>query len=187
MVVCGSSSIAVATTEITQRQFTLLMGYNPATATGDPDLPVESLTAIEAAAYCDALSKLEGYSPCYANGSTLSLSFYFASSCDGYRLPEWNEQFSAEPIISRGWFQENAGGRPQRVATKAPDRCELFDVLGNVAEMRKTQESDVVSAVGGSWDDSIASVTVASSSVLSLNERRPTVGFRIVRTLKDGK
>jgi len=61
----------VATTEVTQKRFYLLMGYNPSyySKCGD-DCPVEQVKWHEAAAYCNALSKDKGLTQCYESAGT---------------------------------------------------------------------------------------------------------------------
>ena len=90
------------TTEVTQRQFLSVMGYNPSkfTACGG-GCPVENLTWYEAAAYANALSQKAGLKACYTctgSGSKVSCAESTAYSggkiytCPGYRLPteaEW--------------------------------------------------------------------------------------------------
>ena len=90
----------ILSTEVTQRDFEDVMGYHTSffSQCGD-DCPVEKVSWHEAAAYCNALSDLEGYSSCYScSGSGLEvaceidISFPIPYNCPGYRLPteaEW--------------------------------------------------------------------------------------------------
>jgi formylglycine-generating enzyme required for sulfatase activity len=98
----------VKSTEVTQGQFSALMGYNPSNDKGcGATCPVEGLTWSEAAAYCNALSQKEGYDACYdCTGSRSDLSCQDATAfanekiydCPGYRLPteaEWELAYRA--------------------------------------------------------------------------------------------
>ena len=76
----------ISPTQVTQREFKAIMGYNPCFHQG-PDLPVETVTWWEAIRYCNLRSIRENLEPCYSLES---------GSCDleqnGYRLPtdaEW--------------------------------------------------------------------------------------------------
>lgn len=58
--------------EVTQADYQRVMGSNPSAFSGD-DLPVESVSWLDAVAYCNALSEAEGLTPVYAiEGQTVS-------------------------------------------------------------------------------------------------------------------
>jgi len=86
--------------EVTQGDFVSLMGYNPSDfAACGMDCPVENVSWYEAAAYCNALSAIEGFADCYlCTGSDVDVScepavaYLTPYDCPGYRLPteaEW--------------------------------------------------------------------------------------------------
>jgi formylglycine-generating enzyme required for sulfatase activity len=87
--------------EVTQAQFEVQMGYNPASFAGCGDnCPVEWISWHEAAAFCNVLSGEAGYAECYScTGSPPDVSCAFDATafdtpydCLGYRLPteaEW--------------------------------------------------------------------------------------------------
>jgi cysteine-rich repeat protein len=87
-------------TEVTQLDFTTLMGYDPSYhSTCGNDCPVEGVHWHQAAAYCNKLSTDMGLEECYscmgANASvscTLSQTYNKPYNCLGFRLPteaEW--------------------------------------------------------------------------------------------------
>jgi len=93
-------SFRVSATEVTQRQFVALMGYQPSWFIDCGwECPVEHVTWHEAQAFGNALSEAEGRQPCFvcsgSRGDTqCELSSEYASpyDCPGYRLPteaEW--------------------------------------------------------------------------------------------------
>ncbi len=79
----------LAASEVSQAQYEAVMGINPA-ATQGATLPVESVSWVDAARFCNRLSALEGLRPAYAiDGERVRL---LGLHRDGYRLPteaEW--------------------------------------------------------------------------------------------------
>lgn len=138
------SSFQIGRTEITQGQFKIIMGKNPATFSGDDNLPVTNVSANEALEFCNKLSKVAGLKPCCDEKT---------GKCDltknGFRLPteaEWEYVCRAgtstlfytgdkESDLDRaGWYIGNSGGKIHPVAQKEPNAWGLFDMHGNVFE-----------------------------------------------------
>ena len=82
------SDFMIAAREVTQAEYSSLMGSNPSSFHGD-NLPVENVTWLEAIKFCNAKSESEGLKPAYKiEGSKVTWDL----SSDGYRLPteaEW--------------------------------------------------------------------------------------------------
>jgi formylglycine-generating enzyme required for sulfatase activity len=115
------------TTEVTQKQWKMVMGDNPSHFKGE-NLPVENVSWEEAVTFAERLSEREGVR---------------------YRLPteaEWEYACRAAPATdactSEGassldeyaWHEGNSGDRTHPVAHKRPNTWGVFDMHGNVME-----------------------------------------------------
>lgn len=81
------SGFEMSSTEVTQELYKTVMGKNPSLFTWDSGLPVENVSWYDAVRFCNNLSKIEGFDPCY-NQTTWDCDF----SKNGFRLPteaEW--------------------------------------------------------------------------------------------------
>ena len=150
--------------EVTQGEYSELMGGNPSTFSGD-SLPVENITWYDAAAFCNARSAREGLTPAYTiEGASVT----WDKSANGYRLPteaEWeyacragtttpfNTETSISPeesnyyghyplgieenYFSQGNLETQPGQYRQTTVDEgsfAPNKWGLYDMHGNVSE-----------------------------------------------------
>jgi len=150
----------IAATEVTQAQYGTARGAGAlAQAVGDAgvgdSLPVYGVSWYDAALYCNARSRIEGFDTVYAYTAACStggdcpyvlenLSIRYERL--GYRLPteaEWEyacragstgDYYWSGSIDSCAWYSLNAGGVAHPVAGKAPNAFGLFDMSGNVSE-----------------------------------------------------
>lgn len=126
-----------------------------------PDEPVTNITWLDAVAWCNALSELEGLEPAYYEDEALTRPYrrvverakwetfgarkavHLKASAEGYRLPtkaDWgalaSDMRGATPKagFDKAWIASNAGNRTHPVAGRAAAQNGLHDLLGNVAE-----------------------------------------------------
>ena len=151
-------SYAIATKEVTVRQFREFLKANPGVRhdAGPDDGPVLGVSWYAAAAYCNWLSQQEGLPEaewCYPTGTgkirpgMVMEEGYLQRK--GYRLPteaEWEYACRAGSVTSRpygggdvllghyGWYARNPGGRAVRVGSLKPNDLGMFDMLGNAWE-----------------------------------------------------
>jgi formylglycine-generating enzyme required for sulfatase activity len=153
------SSFYLDTIDVTQASFQQIMGRNPSWFTGDPNLPVESVTWFDAVLYCNARSKLAGYDTAYSYQSMVQEDTGYSCidlpgiTCDftkkAFRLPTeaeweyacrggattpffWGGDSSAETIGKYAWYFSNSDSATHPVAAKLPNSRRLYDMIGNV-------------------------------------------------------
>ncbi|MCW2955240.1 MAG: hypothetical protein JWO69_109 [Thermoleophilia bacterium] len=140
---------------VTQAMYAATMGEVPSTQRGD-ELPVETVSWLDAVQFCNALSHHAGHTPAYA--------------------------LIADDDIA--WHRGNSGGAVHSVGTREPNAWGLHDMLGNVWEWcwdiydREVYGSYRVLR-GGGWSDERwscrASVRRRSHPTFAIDD----VGFRV--------
>ncbi len=185
-------------TEVTQAQWRSLMGNNPSKSEGD-DLPVETVSSVEAEAFCRKL--------------TLHLQEKNLLSHDyECRLPteaEWEYACRAgsggryagsDRVDDLGWFRLNSEGKVKPVSLKKPNAWGLYDMHGNVSEWcldtfapyPSSAATDPIGPCpapnlgrvyrGGSWNLSADRCSSAIRAKANPNRRYAHIGFRVVIT-----
>ena len=181
-----SRSFELQTTEVTQAQWTAVMGSNPSHFKGG-QLPVEQVSWNDAQLF---IGKLNERDP-----------------GKNYRLPteaEWEyacragggESRYGEPNAVAWWFG-NSDGQTHEVGQKQPNGWGLYDMLGNVwelcADWKGTYPSGPVTdpagppsgyyrvSRGGSWFDAAPAVNATFRSSPDPNYRGNSLGFRLAR------
>jgi sulfatase modifying factor 1 len=183
----------LAAVPITQARYAKVTGRRPSTAHGD-QLPVESVSWLDAVRFCNALSEREGLAPAYR----LHDDVEWDASADGYRLPteaEWEHACRAGTTGARygrldeiAWHRGNSRERIHEAGGRQPNAWGLYDMLGNVWEWCwDLYDAEVYGTYrvlrGGGWFDERwscrASVRRRSHPTLQIDD----VGIRVARSL----
>jgi formylglycine-generating enzyme required for sulfatase activity len=162
-------------TEVTQGQWTAVMGSNPSdfTACG-PTCPVERVSWDDVQRF---LARLNAQEP----GTT-------------------GDYGGTGVLDQMGWYDQNSGGQTHAVGGKAPNAWGLYDLHGNVEEWVQDWYAEdyygrgvttdppgpATGAFrvlrGGSWNDSAVYARSAFRNVNSPDYRLDSIGFRLART-----
>ena len=183
----------LAKTEVTQKQWTAIMGSNPSRFQGD-DLPVEQVTFEDVQEFIKRLN---------------------AKSSGGWRLPteaEWEYACRAGSttddtlgLDATAWTQANSRGKTHPVGSKQPNAFGLYDMQGNVLEWCEDwhvpytadDEMDPVhpsmsaskSACrivrGGSWNDDADAAKPGYRFWLAPKNANALLGFRLARNVQE--
>jgi formylglycine-generating enzyme required for sulfatase activity len=191
------------TTEVTQGEWTAVMGSKPSknTASGST-CPVEQVSWSDAVAYCNKLSERENLQPCYVGERFVGLA------CTGYRLPteaEWEYAARAGATGARhgevgavAWYNENSNSTTHPVGQKQANAWGLYDMLGNVWEWTNDWSAGYSGAArdpvgpdsgrfrvirGGGWNSAAVYVRSALRDGRGPGYRDGFIGFRPARSV----
>jgi formylglycine-generating enzyme required for sulfatase activity len=180
-------------TEVSQREWSVLMGeVNPSPVKGD-DLPVQSVTWEEAVEYCRRLTQRE------READRLPAGYVYALPSEA----QWEHACRAGttgdfsgPIDELAWHEGNSARRPQAVGTRKPNAWGLCDMHGNVWEWCADRYVDKLAGApvtdpkppaggsarvrrGGSWIISAAMLRSTVRGKAEADSRNHNVGFRV--------
>ena len=193
------------TTEVTQAEWSSVMGTNPSAHSGCSNCPVEQVSWDDAVEYLNELSSRDGLQACYSGDGIFS-----GLDCTGYRLPTEAEWEYAARATTRGpgygdldevaWYDENSGFETHPTGTKAKNAWGLYDMIGNVWEWTGDWYSEYPSGKvtdpagppsgdyrvyrGGSWLYDAQFARSAYRYYDAPGYRFDDLGFRAVRTVR---
>ncbi len=120
----------LAATDITQGQYTAIMGVNPSEfKKAGLDAPVENVSWDEAMAFCQKLAAQERAAGLLPSGYTITLptEAQWEYACRAGSTGA----YTGEPA-EMSWYGDNSGGTTHPVATKQPNAWGFYDMSGNV-------------------------------------------------------
>ncbi len=138
--------------QVTQELWEKVMGWNPSSFKGSAKLPVEKVTWYDCLVFCNKLSELEKFKPCFTlsniekDGNQIKkANVEWNRNANGYRLPteaEWEYCAKAGTELTYSgsnnlddvaWYGD-FGGSIHEVKTKKANGWGLYDMSGNVWE-----------------------------------------------------
>ena len=177
--------------EITQSQYTAVMGENPSYHRGS-NLPVESVSWDDAIAFCKCLSQKIGRSVRLPTEAEWEYACR-AGTDTGYY---WCNHTSFSQTFDYAWSSQNGIEGTHGVGQKKPNQWGLYDMAGNVWEWCADWYADSYEKAsfvdpkgpgsgkyrvlrGGSWDYSAVRCLSANRSWDPPSDRRSNYGFRV--------
>jgi formylglycine-generating enzyme required for sulfatase activity len=191
------AAFAFGRTEVTQGLWQSLMGENPSDyVSGDPNLPVETVSWIDSQEFARRLSKKTGKT--YRLPS--EAEWEYAARAGSTSLFSFGDD--AADLQHHAWYGDNSGGHIHAVATKRPNAFGLFDMHGNVWEwvedcyvptydgapvdgrpITKTGRCERNNR-GGSWVNSALNLRSDHRHKMGGGSRGTFIGLRIARSLE---
>lgn len=114
--------------EVTQAQFKKIMGRNPSTANKDPNAPADTISAGDAAAFCNKLAEKAG------KPTRLPTEAEWEYACRAGTTTKYFFGDDPSKLGDYAWYNKNDGGKSHPVGRKQPNPWGLYDILGNVCE-----------------------------------------------------
>lgn len=200
----------ISLTPITQDVWNQVMKFNPSYFKGAEN-PVDQISWYDAIYFCNSLSALCGYSPCYfVDGSDDVRNWGFSPErkdreikgnikcnfhANGFRLPTVSEWLTAassrddfdfagsDKAEDVAWFRDNSDETTHPVSEKKPNGFGLYDMSGNVYEWCWDSFGVERNFCGGSWKSRSESCENNCVRSLEPSERLKLMGMRVVRSL----
>jgi formylglycine-generating enzyme required for sulfatase activity len=186
--------------EVTQAEYLAVVGSNPSAFTGDPNLPVDSVSWQAATNFCRLFNLQEAGAnrlPAgYAYRLPTEAEWEYAARAGSANRFNWGNDFNYLVLTNYAWYSENSGSSTHPVGEKLPNSWGLYDVSGNVCEWCLDSfvfypGGEVVDPApsmasankvfrGGSHGDAAASCRPADRRDIALTTALDIFGFRIV-------
>jgi formylglycine-generating enzyme required for sulfatase activity len=188
-------SFLIGKFEVTQKQWTGLMGSNPSKFTESSDLPVENVSWYEAMDFVKVFREKTGL----AASLPSELQWEYAARARG-RSWRWAGTNNEDEVCDYAWTRSNSGDSSRAVGTKKANGLGLYDMSGNLAEWcedlyqpRSTSDPDYEPEKkyrvirGGSWMTTDMSAMTSARDGDAPGSRYSDNGFRLIISLKSFK
>ena len=186
-----SRAFEISKYEVTQSEWSAVMGLNPSTAVCER-CPVTDVSWNDIQGFIRILNQAAGKDGPYRLPS--EAEWEYAS-----RAGEMGERYSSD-IGVIAWYSDNSGGRVHQVGGKQPNAFGLHDMLGNVWELVEDRYAPFSGGQvtdprgprvgsnrvlrGGGWYSDANSCRSANRTGIAPGDRDDDIGFRLARTVE---
>ena len=169
----------IGTFEVTQAEWTAVMGSNPSKFKGDK-LPVETVSWDDVQEFLTKLNAKSGRS------YRLPTKVEWVYAATGGTNNNYYEYAGNKNALKVAWCADNSKEKPHAVGTKKPNALKIYDMSGNLWEWCNDEGEhfnlEGVGRVlhGGSWGDYTYGCSISSSRIWKPDTRNEYIGFRVV-------
>jgi formylglycine-generating enzyme required for sulfatase activity len=124
--------------EVTQDEYQSVMGNNPSSFTDSINLPVDSVSWMNASNYCVRLTDAARAAKTLPTGYVYRLpteaEWEYAARSGSTNRFSFGIDANYTTVLQYGWIEANASGATHPVGLKLPNVWGLYDMVGNVGE-----------------------------------------------------
>lgn len=160
----------IGETEVTQKLWSAIMGYNPSVNQAVDSLPVENVDLVECLEFINKLDSITGkdfYVPTYPQWLYVG---YLSK-----QLP-----VNKEVLEYFAWYRDNSGNVTHSAKQKNPNGLGVYDMIGNVAEWTISGSDPLFVVAGGSYDTEKDKCNDINREFDHCNIKRGDLGLRLV-------
>jgi formylglycine-generating enzyme required for sulfatase activity len=187
------SSFQMSKYEITQQQWTMIMGSNPSQTNIGNNYPVEFVSWEDIQTFLSKLNAVAGKNYRLPTEAEWEYAARGGNKSQGYTYSGSNT------LNDVGWYSRNSNGGTHPVGQKLPNELGIYDMSGNVREWCSDWYGDYPSSPqtdptgassgsyrmirGGSWEDGASRCLVADRYSDEPDNLHLILGFRVVESV----